>query len=76
MNLQPGNVFGFRTQLLGFDAQPTPWNPRNFVILSALPPGDYRLRVEGRDYAGNASAPLELQIEAQPLWWQRRDAQE
>jgi len=65
----------FRTQLLGLDAEPTAWSTRNFLILSALPPGDYRLRIEGRDYAGNVSAPIELPIEAAPLWWQRRSAQ-
>ena len=69
------NETRFRTQLLGLDAQPGPWTERNFVILSALPPGDYRLRIEGRDYAGNASVPLELPIEAQPEWWQRREVQ-
>ena len=69
------NETKFRTQLLGLDPQPSPWSTRNFVILSALPPGDYRLRIEGRDYAGNTSAPLELPLQALPLWWQRRDVQ-
>jgi diguanylate cyclase (GGDEF)-like protein len=61
----------FRTQLVGLDAEPDAWSARNFRVLGALPPGSYRLRIEGRDYAGNESLPLELPFEVLAAWWQR-----
>ena len=63
----------FRSQLLGLEAEPTPWQAspeREFV---SLPAGEYRVRVWGRDHAGNVSGPLEvpLTVEAPPWlrWW-------
>lgn len=60
----------FRSQLLGDETEPTPWTGQNTRTLSRLPPGRYTLRVEARDYAGNASTPLELAISVLPDWWQ------
>lgn len=60
----------FRTQLLGEESGPSPWSTRNERGFERLPPGDYRLRVEARDYAGNRSTPLELPIHVRPAWWQ------
>jgi diguanylate cyclase (GGDEF)-like protein len=61
----------FRTQLLGYEAYPTPWGPQSFRVYGALPPGRYVLRVEARDYSGLASAPLDVPVEVVPAWWQR-----
>jgi diguanylate cyclase (GGDEF)-like protein len=60
----------FRTQLLGWDTQPGPWVAQSFRLFGGLSPGRYVLRIEGRDYAGVASRPLELGVEVLPAWWQ------
>lgn len=64
----------FRTQLLGYEAAPGAWRADNFRTFNALPSGDYVLRVEARDYAGNVSTPVELPISIVPGWWQRDEA--
>ena len=61
----------FRTQLVGYDTTPGEWTAQNSRSFSALPPGRYVLRIEGRDYAGNLSTPIELPIEVIAQWWQR-----
>ena len=61
----------FRTQLAGFESKPGAWTAQNYRNFSALPAGDYVLRVEGRDYAGNLSPSIEIPIEVVPTWWQR-----
>ena len=61
----------FRTQLAGYDSAPSEWTGQNTRTFENLPPGQYLLRIEARDYAGNASAPLEISIVTQPEWWQR-----
>lgn len=65
----------FRTQLAGYEKQPQPWSKRNNRSFSALPAGDYVLKIEGRDHAGNTSGPLTLPIHIAPWWWQRIWAQ-
>jgi diguanylate cyclase (GGDEF)-like protein len=65
----------FRTQLLGYEAEPGPWTANSARSFSALPPGRYVFRVEGRDYAANFSKPAELALEILPAWWQRGVAQ-
>jgi diguanylate cyclase (GGDEF)-like protein len=60
----------FRTQLVGYESAPGAWSAQNYRDFSALPPGDYLLRVEARDYAGNLSAPVEFPISVIPTWWQ------
>ena len=64
----------FRTQLVGYEAAPGPWSAQNARSFSALPPGHYVLRVEGRDYAGNPSAPAELAVDVEASWWQTASA--
>ena len=61
----------FRTQLIGLEDAPTAWTPQPSRSFSALPPGDYRLRIEARDHAGNLSPPIELPIHVAAHWWQR-----
>lgn len=62
----------YRTQLLGYDQAPGAWTAQNSWSLAGLVPGNYVLRVEGRDYAGAHAIPLELAVEVLPAWWQRR----
>jgi diguanylate cyclase (GGDEF)-like protein len=60
----------FRTQLVGFEDEPGEWTTQATRSFSALPHGDYVLRIEARDYAGNASTPIEVPITVQARWWQ------
>ncbi|SFL14216.1 ligand-binding sensor domain-containing diguanylate cyclase [Rhodanobacter glycinis] len=61
----------FRTWLQGFSSTPGAWTQDNFREIGALPPGDYVLHIEARDYAGNLSRPILLPIVVSPHWWQR-----
>ena len=61
----------FRTQIVGIDADAGPWTNDPQRDVEGLPPGQYVMRIEGRDYAGNASTPIDLPIEVAPFWWQR-----
>lgn len=61
----------FRTQLTGYQSEPGDWTAQNFRDYGSLPPGDYELRIEARDYAGNPSTPIRLGISVVPAWWQR-----
>ena len=60
-----------RTQLVGYEPEPGAWTAQNYRNFSALPAGDYVLRVEGRDYAGNLSPSIDIPIEIVATWWQR-----
>ncbi|MFT4197495.1 MAG: diguanylate cyclase [Pseudoxanthomonas sp.] len=60
----------FRTQLIGYEDTPGAWSGQRLRSFNALPPGDYRLHVEARDYAGNASTPLDIPIHVAGHWWQ------
>jgi diguanylate cyclase (GGDEF)-like protein len=61
----------FRTQLIGYEAAPGAWTADDSRSFNALPPGDYQLRIEARDHAGNASTPIELPIIIRAQWWQQ-----
>lgn len=61
----------FRTRLIGYEAAPGAWTADDSRSFNALPPGDYRLRIEARDHAGNASTPIELPIRIKAAWWQQ-----
>ncbi|MEO8623030.1 MAG: diguanylate cyclase [bacterium] len=65
----------YRTELVGFDHGPSAWNSEPTRIMSSLPPGGYRLRVEARDYAGVISRPVYMTFDVLPAWWQRRVTQ-
>ena len=62
----------FRSQLVGLEDVPTGWTAQASRSFSALPPGDYTLRIEGKDHAGNASTPIEIPIHVAAHWWQQR----
>ncbi|HET7842848.1 MAG TPA: diguanylate cyclase, partial [Xanthomonadales bacterium] len=61
----------YRSRLVGFDPEPSLWTPEHSRNFTALPPGDYQLVVEARDFAGTSSATRTLDVTLQPLWWQR-----
>ncbi|MDQ2664762.1 MAG: diguanylate cyclase [Gemmatimonadota bacterium] len=62
----------YRTELLGHDPGPGPWTADATRTLSSLRPGNYRLRIEARDYAGILSLPVIVSFEVLPAWWQQR----
>ncbi|MBS0194437.1 MAG: diguanylate cyclase [Proteobacteria bacterium] len=65
----------YRTQLIGYEDAPEEWTAESTRNFSSLPPGDYTLRVEARDYAGNLAKPFDLAIEVDAHWWQQRWAE-
>ncbi|MEG2940492.1 MAG: diguanylate cyclase [Thermomonas sp.] len=60
----------FRTRLVGLEEAPTQWTAQPSRSFSALPPGDYTLRIEARDHAGNQSLPIEIPVHVAARWWQ------
>ena len=64
----------FRTQLIGYEDTPGEWSAQASRTFNALPPGNYQLRIEARDHAGNLSPPLEVPIVVDAHWWQRLPA--
>jgi diguanylate cyclase (GGDEF)-like protein len=61
----------YRTQLVGYDKVPSAWTPDHQATYTNLPAGSYRLRVEARDAAGLASAPVEIGFRIQASPWRR-----
>ncbi len=60
----------YRSQIVGLEKDPTPWGRENHRELVTLPAGSYRLRLEGRDYLGRQTRPLEFPIRVKPApWW-------
>jgi diguanylate cyclase (GGDEF)-like protein len=60
----------YRSLLVGFDPEPTSWTEEHSRSFTGLPPGEYRLQVEARDYAGTPSSAELLAVEILPYWWQ------
>ncbi len=60
----------FRTQMIGYEKIPSAWTSQSFRDFSALAPGNYLLRIEARDYAGNRSRPIDVAVVVSPMWWQ------
>ena len=58
----------YRTQLLGYDAQPSPWSDEPHKSYTNLPAGHYRFRVEAREGA-EASTPVELAFTLRAAPW-------
>ena len=61
----------YRTQMLGLEARPGAWTTQHDRTFSGLAPGDYRLRIQARDFAGIEATPIELAVTVPPLWWQQ-----
>jgi signal transduction histidine kinase/CheY-like chemotaxis protein/ligand-binding sensor domain-containing protein len=59
----------YRSQLVGFDREPTAWTSDHRRIYTNLPAGKYVFRVWGRDYAGNVAGPAEVPFEIRTAPW-------
>lgn len=59
----------YRSQLVGVEDQPGAWTSQSSRELTGLPPGRYTLQVQGRDFEGNLSVPLEVPIVVSADLW-------
>jgi signal transduction histidine kinase/DNA-binding response OmpR family regulator len=59
----------YRTQLVGFEKEPSAWTSDSKKDYSALPSGEYVFMVWGRDYAGNMANPASISFTIKPAWW-------
>ena len=59
----------YRSRLEGFDNGWVQQGASGERAFSALPPGDYVLRVQGFDVAGNASSEQRIAFSVLPPWW-------
>jgi ligand-binding sensor domain-containing protein len=59
----------FRTQLLGHEPEPTPWQKDLKREFTGLPAGRYTLMVWARDFDNRESEPLELPFTVLPSPW-------
>src|SRR5262249_38290040 len=59
----------FRTQLVGFDREPSEWVADYKSVYTNLGKGDYTFRVWSRDYAGNITGPLEYKFKVRAAPW-------
>ena len=60
----------YRTQLVGYDDEPSDWTPETKRDYISLPPGTYRFTVWGRDALGNVSGPVVVPFTILPAPWQ------
>ena len=59
----------YRTQLVGFDPEPSEWTLDAKKEYTSLPRGTYTFKVWGRDAAGNVSGPLLIPFTILPARW-------
>jgi signal transduction histidine kinase/ligand-binding sensor domain-containing protein/CheY-like chemotaxis protein len=59
----------YRTQLVGFDSQPSAWTADAKKEYTSLPAGDYVFRLWGRDAEGNVAGPVEIAFAVWPAPW-------
>lgn len=69
--LRRGQEVRYRTQLLPYDAEPTPWTGRNRRDYSNLPPGDYTLKVWAQDALGRITEPITLSFSIRAAPWRQ-----
>jgi diguanylate cyclase (GGDEF)-like protein len=61
----------YRTQLVGYDAEPSAWLPSYQKAYTNLPAAYYVFRVEARDAGGLRAGPVELPFSVQSSLWLR-----
>ncbi|MBI4750149.1 MAG: GAF domain-containing protein [Acidobacteria bacterium] len=59
----------YRTQLIGFEAQPSDWTSDYKKEYTNLSEGSYEFRLWARDYAGNISGPVRMAFAVRPAPW-------
>jgi signal transduction histidine kinase/CheY-like chemotaxis protein/ligand-binding sensor domain-containing protein len=61
----------YRTQLAGFDDEPSEWTTRFRRVYTNLPHGSYTFLAWGRDSSGNVSGPVRVPFRIRPAPWRR-----
>jgi diguanylate cyclase (GGDEF)-like protein len=61
----------YRSQLVGLESEPGIWTSEHRRRFTRLAPGDYELKVEGRDYTGTASTPITVHFTVDAFWWEQ-----
>ncbi len=69
--LRRGQEVMYRTQLVPYDAEPTPWTGRTRRDCSNLPPGNYTLTVWARDATGQMAEPVTMSFSIQAAPWRQ-----
>jgi signal transduction histidine kinase/ligand-binding sensor domain-containing protein len=69
--LRRGQEVMYRTQLVPYDAEPTPWTGRTRRDCSNLPSGNYTLTVWARDATGQMVRPVTLSFSIQAAPWRQ-----
>jgi len=59
----------YRMQLIGLEEKPGEWQQSNQRSLGNLPPGEYVLKVEAKNFAGVQARPIEIAISVPKPWW-------
>ncbi|MEO8001834.1 MAG: diguanylate cyclase [Arenimonas sp.] len=59
----------YRMQLIGLEEKPGEWQQSNQRSLGNLPPGNYRFKVEAKNFAGIEASPIEIAISVPQPWW-------
>ncbi|HNB71316.1 MAG TPA: ATP-binding protein [Acidobacteriota bacterium] len=59
----------YRTQLSGFETQPSDWTSDYKKEYTNLSEGQYEFRLWARDYAGNISGPVKVAFAVRPAPW-------
>ncbi|MCK7593043.1 ligand-binding sensor domain-containing diguanylate cyclase [Pseudomarimonas salicorniae] len=65
----------YRSRLQPYETDFVPWSTEHGRSFGKLPPGDYTLEIQARNFAGVEAEPLRLSLEVAPLWWQRGSIQ-
>ncbi len=65
------SLIRYRTQLEGWENEPTDWAPSSRREFTNLAPGHYVFRVWGRDARASVSGPVEIAFEVSRRWWRQ-----
>ena len=64
----------YRSHMVGLESLPTEWSVDNQRSFTALPAGDYRLRIEARDSDGVIAGPIEMAVSIPLPFWRTTPA--
>ncbi len=74
LNGERESLTRYRTQLQPLESKPSDWTDANNRSFTALPPGEYTLRIDARDFAGMVAKPLIVTFDIPLPWWRTKIA--